>query len=295
MSFLGYAFDCTGDGFNKTEFDPNQQRVHELMMIGQREEDYFVTQFALTLLSFGVSVDDLENVVVPLLGLFQRGAGDHLEICSEPDCWPVPKPVGFNLTFCEKYAYAVIGNATGRGELALITAVITTTVLGSKDTQHGVMVDGLAAASSPLLAILNGSVPYRHGGESPPDYLTDARALAHLATKFVEFFGGALGCDSYGFPAYHPTGNHTQHYFHEKMGIGKTEMLYFDTQVALTLLYYGVPADGPDIQAAAAFLAMFNKGAGDNEICTEDDCPHVISSLRADLHRHTRQIIASSK
>jgi hypothetical protein len=110
----------------------------------------------------------------------------------------------------------------------------------------------------------------------------------------VEFFGGALGCLSYGFPQYHASGKHTQHYFHERMGIGKVEMLYFDMQVAETLLYYGVPADGPDIKAAAAFLAMVNKGAGDNEICTADDCPHVVNTLRADLHRHTRQIIASS-
>jgi hypothetical protein len=125
---------------------------------------YVDAVFALTLLSLGVSKDDLDNVVVPLLGLFQRGAPDRLEICRERDCWPVPDPVGFNLTFREKNSYAVIGNATAQGELALITAVITTTVLGSQDAQHGVKVDGLAAASFPLLAILNGSVLYRHGG-----------------------------------------------------------------------------------------------------------------------------------
>ena len=246
----------------------------------------FNEQFALTLLSFGVTIADLETTVVPFLGLFQRGAGMMREICTAANCWPVNMPVApTTLTFCEKYAVAVIGNATARAEIDLMTAVVTTTVLGSKDTQHGVMVDGLAAADSPLLAILNGSVPYRQDGSKAPDYLTDARELTRLAVKFVEFFGQALGCNSFGFPRYEPTGNHTQNYFHAKMGIDKTKMLFFDTQVATTLIYYGVPADGPDIKAAAAFLAMFNKGAGDNEICTEADCPTV-----GGPHKHnTRQ------
>ena len=248
------------------------------MHIDQAAMDYFNTQFALTLLSFGVSADDLNNIVVPFLGSYQRGAGMMREICTEADCWPVATAA--NLTFCEKYAVALFGNATALSELALITAVVTTTVLGSNDTQHDVMVNGLAAADSPLLAILNGSVPYRQDGSTPPDYLTSTADLARLATKFVEFFGGALGCNSYGFPAYYATGNHTQYYFHAKMGIDAAKMLYFDEQVAGTLLYYGVPKDGPDIKAAAAFLAMFNKGAGDNEICTEDDCPHVMTASR---------------
>ena len=276
MSFLGDSLGCTGTPFNKTDYNPDQAYIHELMNITQASMDYFNTQFALTLLSFGVTADDLTNIVVPFLGLYQRGAGMMREICTEPDCWPVAMPVApTNLTFCEKYAVALFTNATALSEIALITAVVTTTVIGSNDTQHGVMVDGLAAPDSPLLAILNGSVPYRQDGSTPPDYLTSMADLARLATKFVEFFGGALGCNSYGFPAYQPTGNHTQNYFHAKMGIDKTKMLYFDAQVANTLVYYGVPSDGPDIQAAAAFLAMFNKGAGDNEICTEDDCPTV--------------------
>ena len=276
VSFLGDSLGCTGSGFNKTDYNKDQKYIHELMHIDQREMDYFNEQFARTLLSFGVSVMDLEETVVPFLGLFQRGAGMMREICTAKDCWPVNMPVApTELSFCEKYSVALFGNATSRAELALITAVVTTTVLGTQDTQHGVMVNGLAAADSPLLAILNGSVPYRQDGSKAPDYLTSARDLAHLATKFVEFFGGALGCNSFGFPAYHATGNHTQYYIHAKMGINKQKMLYFDTQVANTLVYYGVPANGTDIKAAAAFLAMFNKGAGDNEICTDPDCPTV--------------------
>ena len=276
VSFLGDSLGCSGAGFNKTGYNKDQQYVHERMNINQREMNYFDEQFALTLLSFGVTVADLETTVVPFLGLFQRGAGMRRAICIAPDCVPVNDPAApTTLSFCEKYAVALFGNATVRSELDLITAVVTTTVLGSKDTQHGVMVKGLAAADSPLLAILNGSVPYRQDGSKAPDYLSDARELARLATKFVEFFGSALGCDSYGFPRYTPTGNHTQNYFHAKMGIDKEKMLYFDTQVATTLIYYGVPSDGPDIKAAAALLAMFNKGAGDNEICTEPDCPTV--------------------
>ena len=276
VSFLGDSLGCSGAGFNKTGYRKDQAYVHELMRIDQREMDYFNAQFALTLLSFGVAVADLETTVVPFLGLFQRGAGDMREICTAKDCWPVNMPVApTELSFCEKYSVALFGNATERAELSLVTAVVTTTVLGTTDSQHGVMVKGLADASSPLLAILNGSVPYRQDGSTPPDYLSNTRELARLATKFVEFFGSALGCNSYPFPAYRPTGNHTQHYFHAKMGINKEKMLYFDTAVATTLIYYGVPSDGPDIKAAAALLAMFNKGAGDNEICTEDDCPTV--------------------
>ena len=289
VSFLGDSLGCTGEPFNKTDYNPDQAYVHELMGIGQREMDYFNEQFARTLLSFGVTQDDLDGVVVPFLGLYQRGAGMMREICTEPDCWPVNQPAPpTNLTFCEKYAVALFGNATALSELALLTAVVSTTVVGSNGTQHGVQVAGLAAADSPLLAILNGSVPYRQDGSQAPDYLTSARDLARLATKFVEFFGGALGCNSYGFPHYRPTGNHTQNYFHAKMGIDAAKMAYFDTQVADTLIYYGVPSDGPDIKAAAALLAMFNKGAGDNEICTEPDCPTVSRS-----HLHPRVSVAA--
>ena len=291
MSFLGASLGCSGTPFNKTDYNPDQAYIHELMHIDQREMNYFNEQFARTLLSFGVSMDDLEGTVVPFLGLFQRGAGMMREICTAKDCWPVAKPAPpTNLTFCEKYSVALFTNATALSELALITAVVTTTVLGSNDTQHGTTVKGLAAADSPLLAILNGSVPYRQDGSQAPDYLTSTADLARLATKFVEFFGQALGCNSYGFPAYHPTGNHTQHYFHAKMGIDKAKMLYFDGQVAATLIYYGVPSDGPDIQAAAAFLAMFNKGAGDNEICTESDCPTVLAARLAARSRLSRLI-----
>ena len=286
---MGDSLGCSGEPFNKTDYNADHAYVHELMHIDQQAMDYFNTQFARTLLSFGVTADDVNGVVVPFLGSFQRGAGMKMEICTAADCWPVAMPAApTNLTFCEKYAVALFTNATALSELALITAVVTTTVLGSNDTQHGVMVDGLAAADSPLLAILNGSVPYRQDGSTPPDYLTSTADLARLATKFVEFFGQALGCNSYGFPGYQPTGNHTQHYFHAKMAIDKAKMLFFDAQVADTLVYYGVPSDGPDIKAAAAFLAMFNKGAGDNEICTEPDCPTVPSALQPARSRMAR-------
>ena len=232
MSFLGDSLGCSGAGFNKTGYRKDQYYVHELMHINQQEMNYFNAQFALTLLSFGVTVDDLETIVVPFLGLYQRGAGDMREICTEKDCWPVNMPVPpTTLSFCEKYAVALFTNATAQAEIALLTAVVTTAVFGTNDTQHGVMVKGLADPSSPLLAILNGSVPYRQDGSKAPDYLTDTRELTRLAIKFVEFFGMALGCNSYPFPAYHPTGNHTQYYFHAKMGINKEKMLYFDTAV----------------------------------------------------------------
>ena len=235
MSFLGDSLGCSGAGYNKTGYNPNQQYVHELMHIDQEEENYFNAQFALTLLSFGVTVADLETVVVPFLGLFQRGAPNMLEICSAKNCWPVAKPAApTELTFCEKYAVALFTNATAEAEIELLTAVVTTTVFGTNDTQHGVMVKGLADPSSPLLAILNGSVPYRQDGSTPPNYLTDLRELGRLATKFVEFFGGALGCNSFPFPPYRPTGNHTQNYFHAKMGINKEKMLYFDTAVSIS-------------------------------------------------------------
>ena len=62
-----------------------------------------------------------------------------------------------------------------------------------------------------------------------------------------------------------------------------------DAQVATTLIYFGVPADGPDIKAAAALLAMFNKGAGDNEICTDPDCP--TTGLRIARSRQLQNIL----
>jgi hypothetical protein len=276
VSFAGYAFGCTGTPFNLSNWDPNQQRLHELMGIGQQQMDYFDTQLALTLLSFGVTPDDVRNIAVPLLEKFQRGAG-KLEICRQANCVPIAEPVPpAALSFCEKYAYALFGSATAQAEIELITTVVTTFVLGSGGKSgHGVTVAGLAAPGSPLLSILNGTVPYRQDGSKPPNYLTDSAALGQLATKFVEFIGLNLGCASYGFPLY-PTVQ-SQNYIHALMQIDAAKMGYFDTQVATTLVYYGVPASGPDIAAAAAFLASFNKGAGRNEICTTDDCPRIPS------------------
>ena len=68
------SLGCSGDGFNRTDYNKDQAHVHELMNIDQEEMDYFNQQFALTLLSFGISREDLEGTVIPFLGLFQRGA-----------------------------------------------------------------------------------------------------------------------------------------------------------------------------------------------------------------------------
>jgi hypothetical protein len=275
VSFAGAAFGCTGTPFNTTNYNANHQYVHNKMGIGQTQMDFFNTQLALTLLSYGVTEEDVTDIAVPLLGSFQRGAGTA-EICTQANCWPVANPFPpTTLTFCEKYSYALFNGSTFTEEISLIAAVVTTAALGSNGTaSYGVKVAGLVAPNSPLLAILNGSVPYRQDGSTAPNYLANSTEFAVLAAKFVAFFGSALGCNSDGFPSYYTSTS--QNYIHALMGIDDAKISYFDTQVASALLYYGVPSTGSDISAAATFLGSFNKGAGPNEICNLPDCPTVL-------------------
>ena len=39
VSFLGDSLGCSGDGFNKTNYNKDQYYIHELMHINQREMD----------------------------------------------------------------------------------------------------------------------------------------------------------------------------------------------------------------------------------------------------------------
>ena len=135
---------------------------------------------------------------------------------------------------------------------------------------QGANVYGLANPLSPLIPLLHGDVAYRQDGSAAPDYLGDARAQAALASKWVAFFGSALGCVAAGFPSYHS--NHTQRWLHARMAITQSMLDYFGLQLTLTLQYYGVPAVGEDMERVRQFLAGFGRGAGDDDICTASDC-----------------------
>ena len=177
--------------------------------------------------------------------------------------------LGRNLTLCERLSTALLGNYSGAAETAMVAAVVSTAWLGTPDYQHGINVFGLANPLSPLVPLLQGSVSYRHDNSST-DLLGNLTAYAALASKLVAQLGEPLGCSADGFPRYSP--HHSPHWVHEKMGIGKAWMLFWGRQLTDALLYWGAE-EGAGMDAVRSWLNSFHKGAGENEICTQSDCP----------------------
>ena len=173
-------------------------------------------------------------------------------------------------TLCARLAVRLMGNSTAQGEVALMSLLVTTLWLGTPDTRNGANVYGLANPLSPLIPIFRGDVAYRLNGSSAPNYLNDTAALAALAVKWAAFFGAALGCSGSGFPVYES--DVTQYAVHAGMAIDQSSLDYFNQQLTLTLQYWGVEADGADMEAVHGFLAQFGANAKDNAICTAADC-----------------------
>ena len=173
-------------------------------------------------------------------------------------------------TLCARLATELARNSTASSEVMLLSTLVTTLWLGTPDTRHGANVFGLANPLSPLIPLFHGDIQYRNDGSSAPNYLNDTTAQAVLAMKWVAFFGAALGCQAVGFPVYES--NETQYELHRGMRVNEMEFDYFNDQVKLTLQYWGVAADGKDMESVGGFLAQFGRGGGDNAICTAADC-----------------------
>jgi len=127
----------------------------------------------------------------------------------------------------------------------------------------GVIVDetvALAVANnSPIKKFFDGTVP-----AGSTNFLLPANSgrLTTLKAHLVQFFGSALGCDEYGFPAY--AGNPDMAAVHKNMPIMAADFDTFNQALLSVLDKYNVPQADQD-----ATLAVLESTRGD--ICNQ--CP----------------------
>jgi len=170
VSYFGYGFGCVAPGFPSYHGNPNMTLVHKGMHITWNQMQYFDQQIALSLSSFGVTPQDVQQVAIPYLYDFNRypslhdgnvfpngsyGAGQMSgypitedEICSDTTC-PVAPPA---YSFCEKYTAAIYGTVNSTNEVSLITTLLSRAMLGGNG--NGQTVVGILNPSSPLVPFL---------------------------------------------------------------------------------------------------------------------------------------------
>ena len=179
------------------------------------------------------------------------------------------------LTFCQTYS-GTTTNATAQA--ILLTNIVVRAATGGIFTSPSnvtYLIPGLFNASGPLYALFTGQVQYRVGA---PNYVTNSAALGLLAGKLVAYFGALFGCTAVGYPA---VNTYNMYAVHANMSINSAMESYFNTQLAYTLLSYGVTTSDVDNIAAPA-LGLFNKCAppyaalnatAPIQICGTSDCP----------------------
>lgn len=182
------------------------------------------------------------------------------------------------LTFCQTYS-GTTTNATA--QINLLTAIVVRAAVGGifadmSSTTAGatVLIPGLFNASGPLYNIFTGITQYRVGA---PNYLTNIPQQTSLVGHLVGYFGALFGCTATG---YTPVNTPNMYAVHQNMSINQAMETYFNTQLALTLQSFGVPASviaGP----ASTALGYFNRcgapiaaisATAPVQICGTSDC-----------------------
>lgn len=218
-----------------------------------------------------------------------------LLLCAGTGVSAQPPPQFQNGTFCDRYTNALASTLGGNqfnvtAEVNLLTLIITRVVAGGSG--NGVTVPGLFAATSPVLDVFQGKVPFR---ANPIDYTNPANnaSLTLLANHLVAFFGTALGCTAPGFPA--PSSFVTMQRVHYGMGIDAGDFAYFIQQVVLTAQSFGVAQIDIDT-IAAPFLNAFGLCGGVNQICTDPGCPlaTVVSDQECEFQSELRRGVQSN-
>ena len=158
------------------------------------------------------------------------------------------------LTFCQTYSSPTNGTL----QVGLITAIVVRAVGGGifadpANAGQSIVIPGLFNASGPLYSIFTGQTMYRAGA---PNYVNDSAALGTLATHLVQYFGVLFGCTAQ--PGYPAVNNANMYAVHRNMNITQPMETYFNTQLALTLLSFGVPSTVVNT-VAAPVLGWFNK------------------------------------
>ncbi|KXS22409.1 hypothetical protein M427DRAFT_40295 [Gonapodya prolifera JEL478] len=212
--------------------------------------------------------------------------------------------IGCLIAFAD-YTEAVFKNITAENQLTLLTLLVNTVVIGnySPAANQSVHVPGILSSSGGLAKYFTGAdkttnrngiataVNFLDGGGAPPlinnTAANDTKSNQYiLLTHLYTGFGALLGCSAQkagsAFGAYE--GVTSMFEVHKFMGLNKTEMDFFITQVALAAQSFGVAS--ADITVVGGLLnSAFNQKclpaaplvagapAELQSICIADSCP----------------------
>jgi hypothetical protein len=212
-----------------------------------------------------------------------------------------------DMPLCDKYTTALFKENTEANQLALLTALVNTVVIGNYSaTVTGTAVPGILAPADYMgqkinfLGNFDGSlatsnvnnvpskVNFLDGGGAAP--LLKSKSSNDPASKqdfllnhLYQVFGALLGCSKQGgstFPAY--SGDKSLYETHKFMGLGEKQIDYFIAQVGAAALGFGVSVE--DATAVGGVLkktfnvqcsAPIKLGGldGSQGMCVAKDCP----------------------
>lgn len=213
-------------------------------------------------------------------------------------------------SICDFYTTALLQNNTVENQMALLTLVVNTAVIGNYTQPNvGIQVPGILAPGVQdgvpidLLKYFNGSLMITNRGGKPTsvNFLDDGGAAPlmmnkpantntssqyFLLTHLYQYFGILLGCsmqmNNTAFPLY--SGAASQFQVHRFMNLSQPEMDYFITQVGLSAASFGVaPADvmavGMELnntfnqRCSAPQAVITYQGSQLQAICVNPSCP----------------------
>jgi len=213
-----------------------------------------------------------------------------------------------NTSICDFYTTALLTDNNATNQYTLLTLIVNTVVIGNYTQPNKNAVPGILASNATFNGTKVNLVPYfsggfvstNQGGKAVSTNFLDGGGAAplkqnkpandmtsnqyFLLTHLYSFFGGALGCSTYGmsgFPAY--AGGASMYTVHKFMALDSSEVGYFIEQVGLAAASFGVTND--DVTAVGNLLTgIFDVSCGPpttvipadgpqlQSICTDPDC-----------------------
>ncbi|KAI9817381.1 MAG: hypothetical protein M1832_004688 [Thelocarpon impressellum] len=183
-----------------------------------------------------------------------------------------------NTSICDYYTTALLKNNTAENQLALLTLVVNTAVIGNYTTPNvGIKVDGILANGTfngtdvSLAPYFSGALASSNrGGQAVAiNFLDDGGAAPLLESKaalgtesnqykllthLYQYFGVLLECSLQGTPGYSSyQGQPSQYQVHKFMDLSPYELGYFITQVGLSAASFGVAEE--DVSAVGTALS----------------------------------------
>ncbi|CAM1505102.1 Fc.00g107390.m01.CDS01 [Cosmosporella sp. VM-42] len=211
---------------------------------------------------------------------------------------------------CDYYTTALLKNNTADNQMALLTVLVNTVVIGNYTLPNvGIKVPGILAPGEingtkvNLLPYFSGdlassnrggdegvSVNFLDGGGAAPlmknKPADDEESNQYfLLTHLYQFFGSLLGCSKQGMPGFAAyKADASMYKVHKFMDLNYAEVTYFITQVGMAAASFGVSDD--DVMAVGMALnSLFNvrcapattvikaQGSELQSICIDMSCP----------------------